>query len=218
MLDEVLMTATTWQNRIIGEGEESPDQLLANPANWRVHPKHQQDALAGVLNEVGWVQRVIVNQRTGHIVDGHLRVSLALQRNEPTIPVVYVDLDEAEEALVLATLDPLSALATTDAGKLDELLRDISTGEAAVQEMLAELAERSGIVPTDDALWSDAFDALPDGDKSPFEQMTFTVHTRQAEIIRDAITKAKAQGPFDDTGNENSNGNALARICESYVG
>ncbi len=28
-------------------GEEAPDQLLANPANWRIHPKAQQDALAG---------------------------------------------------------------------------------------------------------------------------------------------------------------------------
>jgi len=35
------------RNRITGTGEEAPDQLLANPANWRIHPKAQQDALAG---------------------------------------------------------------------------------------------------------------------------------------------------------------------------
>src|SRR5437867_4576224 len=68
----------TWRNRIVGSGEEAPDQLLANPKNWRIHPKHQQEALAGVLDEVGWVQEVIVNQQTGHLVDGHLRVTLAL--------------------------------------------------------------------------------------------------------------------------------------------
>ncbi len=38
-----------WRNRITGAGEEAPDQLLANPANWRIHPKAQQDALAGAL-------------------------------------------------------------------------------------------------------------------------------------------------------------------------
>ena len=54
-----------WQSRIIGEGEEAPDQLLANPLNWRIHPKAQQDALEQVLDKVGWVQRVLVNQRTG---------------------------------------------------------------------------------------------------------------------------------------------------------
>ena len=28
---------TGWRNRITGSGEEAPDQLLANPANWRIH-------------------------------------------------------------------------------------------------------------------------------------------------------------------------------------
>ena len=134
-----------WQNRIVGHGEEAPDQLLANPANWRIHPKGQQDALAGVLNEVGWVQDIIVNRRSGHVVDGHLRVSLAISRNEKSVPVVYVDLDEREEALVLATIDPLSAMAATDKEQLDSLLRDVATGEAAVQAMLSELAEKSGL-------------------------------------------------------------------------
>lgn len=59
-----------WANRIVGAGEEPPDQLLANPRNWRVHPKGQQDALAGALDEVGWVTGVIVNRRSGCVVDG----------------------------------------------------------------------------------------------------------------------------------------------------
>ena len=134
-----------WQNRIVGHGEEAPDQLLANPANWRIHPKGQQDALAGVLDDVGWVQDIIVNRRSGHVVDGHLRVSLAISRNEASVPVVYVDLDEREEALVLATIDPLSAMAATDKEQLDALLREVATGEAAVQAMLSELAEKSGL-------------------------------------------------------------------------
>jgi len=28
--------ASTWRNRITGAGDEAPDQLLANPANWRI--------------------------------------------------------------------------------------------------------------------------------------------------------------------------------------
>jgi uncharacterized membrane protein affecting hemolysin expression len=136
-----------WQNRIVGHGEEAPDQLLANPRNFRVHPKAQQAALEGALNDLGWIQQVIVNRRTGHLIDGHLRVTLAMRRNEPAVPVVYVDLSEAEEAEALATLDPISAMATTDAAKLDELLRDVQSGEAGVQAMLSQLAADAGIVP-----------------------------------------------------------------------
>ena len=75
----------TWRNRITGSGEEAPDQLLANPANWRIHPKAQQDAIAGALDQVGWVQQVLVNRRTGFVVDGHARVAIALSRGERAV-------------------------------------------------------------------------------------------------------------------------------------
>lgn len=76
-----------WRSRIIGHGEEAPDQLLANPRNWRIHPKAQQDALTDALDQVGWVQDIIVNQRTGHVIDGHLRISLAISQQEKTVPM-----------------------------------------------------------------------------------------------------------------------------------
>lgn len=74
--------ARQWKNRIVGTGEEDPEQLLANPFNARIHPKSQQDALEGVLDTVGFVDRVMVNQRTGHVVDGHLRVALAISSGQ----------------------------------------------------------------------------------------------------------------------------------------
>jgi DNA modification methylase len=130
----------TWRNRIIGSGEEAPDQLLANPANWRIHPKAQQDALAGALDAVGWVQQVLVNRRSGFVVDGHARVALALTRSEATVPVLYVDLDPGEEALVLATLDPIGAMAGRDDEKLRALLADVTVDDAGLLAMLGDLA------------------------------------------------------------------------------
>jgi hypothetical protein len=135
----------TWKNRIVGEGDEAPDQLLANPKNARRHPQAQQQALADVLDEVGVVQRVIVNKRTGYVVDGHARIALALRQGQPTIPVVYVDLDEREEALILATLDPISAMALYDAEALDGLLRAVDTGSAELQRLLTDLATDAGL-------------------------------------------------------------------------
>jgi hypothetical protein len=131
--------ASTWRNRIAGSGEEAPDQLLANPANWRIHPKAQQDALAGALDAVGWVQQVLVNRRTGFVVDGHARVALALSRGEPTVPVLYVDLEPDEEALVLATLDPIGAMAGRDDEKLRVLLADVTVDDAGLLALLGEL-------------------------------------------------------------------------------
>jgi ParB-like chromosome segregation protein Spo0J len=131
--------AAAFRSRIVGDSEESPDQLLANPLNWRVHPKEQVDALEGLLKQVGWVQRVIVNKRTGYVVDGHARVALALRRGEPTLPVVYVDLSEDEERLVLAAIDPIGGMAGTDDELLAQVLEGLEADEPGLQALLASL-------------------------------------------------------------------------------
>jgi hypothetical protein len=57
----------------------------------------------------------------------------------------------------------------------------------------------------------DAF-SLPEGDKAPFQQMTFTLADQQAEVIKNAIEEIKKSEEYkycETFGNENSNGNAL---------
>jgi len=145
-----------WRNRIVGHDVKPASWFLANEENWRIHPKKQQEATEGVLDEVGWVQDVMVNKRTSPqwadrqgvetLVDGHMRVLLALKvSDDEPVPLEYVDLTPDEERKVLLTLDPLAAMAAADKEKLDGLLREVSSESAAVQAMLAEIAEKEGI-------------------------------------------------------------------------
>ena len=137
------MDERSWQNRIVGHGEEAPDQLLANPRNWRIHSQAQQDALSSVLEHVGLVQSVVVNQRSGFVVDGHLRVALALRSEQATVPVTYVDLTDEEERVVLASLDSITAMAGTDEEKLSELLASVDREDVA--GLLAAVAAAEGV-------------------------------------------------------------------------
>jgi hypothetical protein len=62
---------------------------------------------------------------------------------------------------------------------------------------------------------------LADGDKAPFQQMTFTLADRQAEVIQQAIADIKQTEEYkyaETMGNENSNGNALYLIVMQWVG
>jgi hypothetical protein len=62
---------------------------------------------------------------------------------------------------------------------------------------------------------------LPDGDKSPFQQMTFTLADEQAEQIKNAISDIKQTEEYkysETMGNENSNGNALYLIIMQWAG
>lgn len=137
------------RNRIVGYGDVDPADLLANPRNHRIHPKAQQDALAGSLEEVGWVRDILVNRASGFVIDGHARVALALRRGERSVPVSYVDLTPKEEALVLASLDHITGMAAIDGEQLDALLREVSTGNAALQAMLSDMAKGAGLFDLD---------------------------------------------------------------------
>ena len=149
-----MSAAAPWRSRIVGSGSEDPGQLLANPRNWRRHPTEQRAALRGSLDTVGWVAQVIVNTTTGHLIDGHARVEEALTRGEPTVPVLYVELSEQEEALVLATLDPIAAMAVAEQSVLDELLASLSVDDAGLAALLADLAgdlPKAGLTDPDEA-------------------------------------------------------------------
>ena len=63
--------------------------------------------------------------------------------------------------------------------------------------------------------------SLPDGDKAPFQQMTFTLADEQAEVIKNALSDIKATEEYkyaETMGNENSNGNALYLIVATWAG
>jgi hypothetical protein len=71
----------------------------------------------------------------------------------------------------------------------------------------------------DDIETSDEF-SLPDGDKEPFQQMTFTLADEQAEQIKNAIVNIKLTEEYkycETMGNENSNGNALYLIIMQWA-
>lgn len=135
----------TWVNKICGHEEVDPAQLLAHPLNWRVHSSYQQEALRGVIGDIGYIKSVTVSKRSGLVLDGHLRIIIALRDSVPLIPVEYVDLTEAEEAEALLTIDPIAALAGSDKDNLTALLSKVSTEDDAVLKLLTETAEDAGV-------------------------------------------------------------------------
>lgn len=131
----------------MGHAEVDPKTLVPNPKNWRLHPKGQQEAVEGALDDIGWVQEVTINKNTGLVVDGHLRLDLALRRGEKTVPVKIVDLTPEEEAAVLATLDPTSAMAKTDKDKLRAILEITKSGNDKMQQLLESMRMKAGAIP-----------------------------------------------------------------------
>jgi hypothetical protein len=127
--------AATFKNRIVETSVVAPDELLAHPDNWRIHPDHQRQVMAGALRDLGWIQHVTVSKRTKTILDGHLRVFLAKAQGE-VVPVAWVDLSEEEERKALGSIDTLTQLADVD---FEAVVRNLSgiNNEGTDQELAA---------------------------------------------------------------------------------
>ena len=118
--------------------------LRPNPRNWRVHPRGQQDALRGVLAEIGYADALLARELTDgslELIDGHLRAETT---PETDVPVLVLDLDEQEADKLLVLLDPLSAMAGQDADLLKELLERVETENESIQAVLDGLGRDAG--------------------------------------------------------------------------
>ena len=125
-------------------------ELLPNPKNWRTHPKAQQDALRGVLAEIGMADAVLARELPDGslmLIDGHLRAETAA---DSKVPVLILDVNEAEADKILLLFDPLSGMAGTEEQRLDELLRNVQTGSEPLAAMLDDLAADAGLYQNND--------------------------------------------------------------------
>ncbi|MCP4549636.1 MAG: hypothetical protein GY835_24540 [bacterium] len=120
-------------------------ELRPHPANWRTHPKAQQDALRGVLAEIGYADALLCRELPDgslEILDGHLRAETT---PDAEVPVLITDLDDAEARALLLIHDPLGAMAEANHEALIKLLSEIETQSDGVQDMLDALAAEHGL-------------------------------------------------------------------------
>lgn len=110
--------------------------LLPNPRNWRQHPPEQREATTAVLDRLGYVDELkVVETPDGlMLMDGLLRATIGA---EDDVPVAIVDLDDEEQAVFLATFDPLAAMAVTDQVLFNGLAETLASETEVVQRLLA---------------------------------------------------------------------------------
>lgn len=194
----------------------SISSLIPYARNSRTHSDDQVTKIAASIKEFGFLNPVIVDGENG-IVAGHGRVMAAKKLGMDEVPVIEADhlTDAQRRAYVIA--DNRLAL---DSAWDDELLR-VEFAELEGLGFDLELTgfslDEIGALGFDNDSALDQMPLLPDGDKEPYQQKTFILHDEQAAVVDDAVTLARTN-PLSDTGiNENSNGNALALICEQWL-
>lgn len=150
-----------------------------------------------------------------YILDGHQRKRTLVSDGQGALPVpcVIVEADSLQDAKERLLVISSQYGRITQEG-LDTFAFDLDDDWL---EQTVNFDALNFAFSGESGEWGDAFGGLPDEDRAPFQQMTFTLRDEQAEQVKRAIEISKKQGAFIDTGNENGNGNALARICETFI-
>lgn len=212
------MTQVRWTNDRVKLGSLKP---------WERNPRYstEDDAAAIVESHEMWGQSdIICIDLENNVLNGHQRLSAWLAKYRPDFEV---DVRRADRIFDEAEKQAFTAFMHAKAvGRFDwqeianwgwdaDEYRSFGFDEDFAKTRHEEaFAVESMLVSGED--WNDAFDGLPDGDRTPFQQMTFTLHDTQVEKVKEALSLAK-NNDFSNTPNENSNGNALAFICETFI-
>jgi hypothetical protein len=195
--------------------------LRPAPDNARRHDDRGLDAIAASLARFGQRKPIVAKRRyrgsQNVVVAGNGTFLAARRLGWSHVAVAWLPDGMSDDAArEFAVVDNRTAeLSEWDAGQLAALAAE-GVDLAELWHDDADLGALLG-ASVSDVDWSAAFAALPAGEREPIQAMTFTLSDAQAERVRAAIAAATRLGPFEDTDNANSNGNALHRICDAFL-
>lgn len=110
--------------------------LADSPLNWRRHSQEQLQSIRELLDdpEVGWAGVCLFNERTGRLIDGHARKAVVDPKTP--IPVLVGSWSEEAERKILATLDPVGAMAMGDAAAYQALVESVQADGLWIRDLL----------------------------------------------------------------------------------
>lgn len=188
------------------------ENLIPYVNNAKKHPQAQIDQLAASIKEFGFNNPILTDGDNG-IIAGHGRFAAAQKLGLETVPVIELaHLSDVEKKAYILADNRLAESGGTE-WDFDLVALELQSLEDSGFDIDLTGFDISYLDDCEEV----EFPELNSGDKEPFQQMTFTLHDDQAEVVKEAIDVAKAMGQFIDSPNENGNGNALARICETFV-
>lgn len=195
------------------------DKIKFDKRNYRKHNDRNKELINKSLKECG-AGRSIVIDNDNEIIAGN---GIYEQAQKLGLKTKVIETDGSELVVVKRT-----DLQTDDAKRKQLAVMDNSTSDSS--EFDFELINADFDVGTLGEWGIDDFVSLDDaecempelasGDKTPFQQMTFTLADAQAETIKQAIEKIKKTDYYKNVktfGNENTNGNALYCIIERFI-
>ena len=199
--------------------EKTINSLKSDHKNARKRTDRSANLIKESLERFGAARSIVIDEND-RVLAGNGTIQGAKAAGIENVRVIETDGKE----IIAVKRTGLSEEEKVGLALADNRTSDLSEWDA---EMLKQLSEEQDLNPwfqydeieelTGLTAEETDFPEISDADKSDLEQITLTMHTTQAEIFKEAMQLAKKMGEFDQTLNENSNGNAATRVAESFL-
>lgn len=142
-----------------------------------VHPRNSRrgdvDVIGASIDALGWFGVIVAQLSTGHILAGNHRYLAAVAAGATTVPVAWVDVDDATALRIMVSDNRSSDIATNDADALAAMLTelrdaDLLDGTGYSDDDLSELLDAAasgsggGDAGVSDEAWHTLTFAIPD--------------------------------------------------------
>lgn len=158
------------------------------------------------MEEFGYVEPIIWNQRSGNVVGGHQRLKVLLEQGAEDIEVVVVDLDDKDEKILNVLLNKVKG--RWDIGKLADLLQELDEAGAMeltgfedweLQSLLMQYDHIKDLMEEDFSGYDDKKErdtftmtfSLPAGARETVEGYMKTAENAKVELATAIINKVK---------------------------
>lgn len=194
---------------------KSTGELVPYVNNSRTHSEQQVQQVAASIKEFGFTNPILIDH-DGGIIAGHGRLQAAQLLSLDEVPTITLEgLTEAQRKAYVIADNQLAM----NAGWDFEALR-IEVDRLSELDFDIDLFGFDDDFLNDLLFDSDSESIFPDiasGEKEPYQKKTFTLHDEQVAIIDDAVMLARTNPLSDSSLNDNSNGNAIAFICDDWL-
>lgn len=200
----------------ISKIETNRGQVEGVPKNPRVLRDEQYKRLKKSIEdnpEMLTLRELLVYPHNGKyvVIGGNMRLRILQDLGEKQVPCKIIAEDTPVEKLRAYTIKDNTSGGEWD---WDDLANEWDAAE--LDDWGLELPADWNVNPDD---FGDDF-SLKDGDKAPFQQMSFVLADEQANVIKKAMKDAQHLEEYkymETMGNTNSNGNALYLIVKQWV-
>ena len=160
--------------------------LIPYARNSRTHSPEQVRQIAASIREFGFTNPVLIDSDNG-IIAGHGRVMAAQQLQLETVPCLRLaHLTDAQKRAYIIADNKIAINAGWDEEMLKLEFQELQAIDIDLEFTGFDLNTIKEILGDIEIEPLDQMPQLPIGEKSPYQQMTFTLHDKQVELVTKA--------------------------------